>query len=964
MNLPAGTLTFLFTDIEGSTRLWEQHPIAMQNALTRHDTLLRENIERHQGIVFKTVGDAFCAVFVSPGEALRAALSAQTALLEPLDESLTPLRVRMALHTGNAAPRDGDYFGDTLNRTARLLSIGYGGQTLVSETTESLLRERPLPSDIVLTDRGLYRLRDLSQPIRVYEMHHPRLPKAFPPLRSLDNTAYPNNLPHQLTSFIGREKEMEAIVRLLSAAPLLTLTGSGGCGKTRLALQTAAECVADYPDGVWLIELAPISEAEFIPQAVAQVLSVREEPGRPLTETLSDYLLGKRLLLLLDNCEHLLEAVANFLAVVRRIVPALRVLVTSRAPLQLSGETLYRVPSLAMPSLRRLTPAALQQCESVRLFVERAMLHRPTFTLTAENAAPLAEVCTRLDGIPFAIELAAARMRVLSIEEISCRLDDRFRLLTGGNRTALPRQQTLRATLDWSYDLLSEAERLLLVRLSVFAGGFTLDAAEQVCAMAVEGTPLDVPDVFEVLLSLVDKSLVQHDSDTQEGRYRLLETIREYGQERLAERDEQDALRRAHRGYYLAYAERLSMELYGAEQASFLERIATEHDNLRAALQYSLSSDEQDTLPFVALRFCLALGRFWEIRGYLSEGTAQIRAALSATSGAEELESVRVRAQVLDIQGRLSVHMGDYAEAARAHQDSLKLYRRLGDMEGIASALNLLGNTAYYQSDYATARNYYEQCLAIQRQRKDARGILFAFGNLGNIAHSEGRFADALHCFEESLGGVRQSGDQRIIAHWLTNMGMCAYALEAYVQAQNLLLESLAISRTLGDRRSIATVLDNLGMVAFAQEDYGRAQELHTESLILSEEQGDRWSIAYTYRNLGELARVAGDLSEALRLFRESLTIYRTLDYPRGIAGIFECFAGIYAETTPEYAAQLWGAADVIREDIRSPIPANDRKRRDEAEKRTREALGEEGFAALYATGRTLSFSDVVLLTR
>ncbi len=497
VNLPTGTVTFLFTDIEGSTQLWEQHPTAMQAALAQHDAILRQAIEANGGYVFKTVGDAFCAAFPTAPEALNAALETQRALnktSEVLETSeVWPLRVRVGLHTGAAEERDHDYFGPTLNRVARMFSAGHGGQTILSLATYELVRDH-LPSGAALRDLGEHRLKDLTRPEHIFQLLAPDLPADFPPLKTLD--AWPNNLPVQLTSFVGREKEMAEIKQQLAPlvpsgrggggegrVRLLTLTGPGGTGKTRLSLQTAADLLDAFANGVWLVELAPLADPALVPQTVATALGVREQQGRPVQATLTDYLREKKLLLILDNCEHLVEACASLADALLHACPGLKILASSREALGIAGEAPYRVPSLAIPDPRHLPPLeTLTQYEAVRLFIERATTALPAFTVTNDNAPALAQICHRLDGIPLALELAAARVKLLRVEQIAARLDDRFRLLTGGSRTALPRQQTLRALIDWSYDLLSEPERALLQRLAVFAGGWTLEAAEAVCS--------------------------------------------------------------------------------------------------------------------------------------------------------------------------------------------------------------------------------------------------------------------------------------------------------------------------------------------------------------------------------------------------------------------------------------------------------------------------------------------------
>ncbi|HZT40750.1 MAG TPA: adenylate/guanylate cyclase domain-containing protein, partial [Chthonomonadaceae bacterium] len=577
-DMPSGTVTFLFTDIEGSTKLWEQHPEAMRSALARHDALLREAIEKHNGVVFKTVGDAFCAAFATAGEALAAALAAQQALQNEDWAETGALRVRMALHTGTAEEREGDYFGPPLNRVARLLAIGHGGQVLLSEVTQGLTSDA-LPSAASLQNLGEHRLRDLSRPETVFQLLHPDLPAKYPPLKSLDSPDLPNNLPLHITSFIGREQEMAEVKNLLAGTRLLTLVGLGGAGKTRLALAIGAEVLEEYPDGVWLVELAPLSEPGLVPPAVASTLNLQEEPGRALLQTLTTALKCRRMLLVLDNCEHLLSACATFADTLLRACPQVKILATSREVLGIAGETVYRVPPLALPDPDRLPSIELlMQFEAVRLFLDRATAVSTAFSITSENASAVARLCCQLDGLPLAIELAAARVRAMPVEQVASRLDDRFRLLTGGSRTALPRQQTLRALIDWSYDLLDESEKCLLRRLSVFTGGWTLEAAEAVCGA-------DGEDVLDLLTSLVDKSLVVYEEQGDQGRYRMLETVRQYGRERLADTDPEAAsVGQLHAEYYLSLAEQAAAQLLGPEQQRWLARLEREQDNLRAVL--------------------------------------------------------------------------------------------------------------------------------------------------------------------------------------------------------------------------------------------------------------------------------------------------------------------------------------------------------------------------------------------
>ena len=691
-NLPAGTVTFLFTDIEGSTKLWEVQPEAMQIALARHDALLRDAIETHNGYVFKTVGDAFCAAFTTAPDALRAALAAQLALTgEPWPEQ-TPIKVRMALHTGAVESRDKDYFGQPLNRVARLLATGYGGQTLLSAAAQELVRDS-LPAEASLLELGRHRLRDLGRPEAIFQLLHPKLAAPFPTLRSL--ASLPNNLPLQPTSFVGRESELTQICTLLTTARLLTLTGSGGCGKTRLALQVAADLLDGEGDGAWLVELAPLTDPNLVPATIASVLGLKEEPGKPITQSLVEYLKNKHLLLVLDNCEHLLDACAKLADTLIRQCPRVHILASSREALGIAGELTYRVPSLSLPdSSKHQTPESLSPFESVQLFIERALFQQSTFAVTNANAPALASICHRLDGIPLAIELAAARVRSLSVEEINGKLDQCFRLLTGGSRTALPRQQTLRALIDWSYDLLSETEKQVLERLAVFAGGWTLEAAEAVCASD------DVEDweVLDHLTSLTDKNLVIAEQKHGHTRYQLLETVRQYARDRLQERGGGEVWCERHLAYFVDLAEQAEPQMSRQEQSIWYTRLETEHDNFRAALTWACKdgSDPESGLQLVG-----CLWRFWYNRAD-SEGRVWCQLALEIEGKRirRHAEVLRRHAEVLNGAGTLAYGQGDYTAAHSLYEESLTLHRDQGNRWGVATSLSNLGTLSRDQGNY------------------------------------------------------------------------------------------------------------------------------------------------------------------------------------------------------------------------------------------------------------------------
>jgi predicted ATPase len=549
--------------------------------------------------------------------------------------------VRCGLHAGVVERRDNDYFGSPVNRAARIMRAAHGGQVLLSQAVVDCVREI-LPAAVSLRDLGNVRLKDLATPEHVYQVVHPQLRQEFPALRSLEAT--PNNLPLQVTSFIGREQALVELQRLLARTRLLTLTGSGGCGKTRLSLQVAADCPEQFPDGAWLVELAPLSDPGLVPQTVATVLGLKEEPGKPIVQTLTAHLNDKWLLLLLDNCEHLLDGCAQLADVLVRQCAHLKILASSREALGIGGEQAYRVPSLSLPDPKQVhTSVSVAPFEAVQLFTDRALLACAEFQVTNQSASTLASICYRLDGIPLAIELAAARVRSLGVEEIDGKLDQRFRLLTGGSGTALPRHQTLRSLIDWSYDLLSDSEKLTLQRLSVFAGGWTLVAVEQVCA----GDGVSDGDVLDRLTSLTDKSLVVSEQKDRHSRYRLLETVRQYARDRLEDTGGSAAVRVRHRDYYLALAEEADPKLRGAEQAEWLRRLEEEHQNLRAGLEWSLAEAETGG----GLRLCGALQRFWWTRGHLIEGRQWCTRVLCKV-GAEE--RTRERAYVLNAAGVLS----------------------------------------------------------------------------------------------------------------------------------------------------------------------------------------------------------------------------------------------------------------------------------------------------------------------
>ena len=910
MTSPASsTLTFLFTDIEGSTRLWERSPAEMRVALARHDALLREAIERNGGAVFKTVGDAFCAAFRRTEQALAAARAGQLALArEPWPDPVR-IKVRMALHTGAVEVRGDDYFGQALNRVARLLAAGHGGQVLLSLATHELVRD-DLPAGTRLRDMGERRLKDLIRPERIYQLVAPELPGEFPPLKTLDARAH--NLPIQLTSFVGRDREMQEVKSLVKCSRLVTLTGAGGAGKTRLALQAGADRIDDYADGVWLAELAPLTDPGLVTHAAATVLGITEEPGVPLITTLIRELKDRELLLLLDNCEHLIDASAELCQALLGACGNVRILASSREALRVPGEATYRVPSLAAPDPKaNPSIAALTQYAAVRLFIDRALAVQPTFEVTNVNAPAVASLCYHLDGIPLAIELAAARVRSMSVQEVNERLDQRFRLLTDGARRALPRHQTLRSAIDWSYELLNAAEKALFRRLAVFAGGWTLKAAEAVCA----AIGVEEAAVLDILVSLVDKSLALAEQRNGATRYRLLETVREYAVERLRESGEEAPTRARHLAHFVSIAEEAEQQLTGAAQKASLERLETEHDNLRAALASSIAAGGDAAL---GIRLAGALFRFWSVRGYLTQGRGQLSALIEATSG----EKTTARAKALSGAGGLAWQQGDYAIARALHDECLAIRCERGDQLGVAASLSNLGIVAYDQGDYAEARDLLERSLSIQRELGNKRGIAASLNNLGIVASDARDFAGARRLHEECL----------------------------------------AIERELGNRRGMAMSLNNLAAMANEQGDYTAARALHEESLAIFRELGDRPSTADVLNNLGNVAREQNDHRAAAVLQKESLAICLDLGDRRGVATALEALADVtFARSGALQAAPIWGRAELLREEIGSTLRPGERPHRERRVAAARAAARDDAaFDRAWQSGRALSLQQAI----
>jgi predicted ATPase/class 3 adenylate cyclase len=865
-DLPTGTVTVLFTDIEGSTTRWESDPQAMSEALARHDTLLREAVESHGGFVFKTVGDAFCAVFHRADEAVACALAAQRALVREPWEAAGPLLVRMAIHSGAAEERDGDYFGPPVNRVARLLSAGHGGQLLLSLASSELTRGQ-LPAGTGLRDLGRHRLKDLTEPEQIFQLVGDGLASSFPHLKTVD--ARRTNLPLQSTPLIGRDREVSEICTLMRGddARLVTLTGPGGTGKTRLGLQAAAELLDEFADGVFLVALASITEPALVVPTIAHTLGLRETGGQPLDETLAQYVAEKDFLFLVDNFEQVVAAapaLSELLAAARNV----KLLVTSRFALRLSAEREYPVSPLSLPDPRHLPDlASLSQYESVRLFVERAQAVKPDFEVTSANAPAVAEICVRVDGLPLAIELAAARAKLLSPDGILKRLEQRLKLLTGGARELPARQQTLRGAIDWSYGLLDADEQRFFARLAVFVGGCMLEAAEGVCEVDLD-----------ILASLVDKSLLrQSEGPEGEPRFEMLESLREYALERLEESGDHGELARRHAEYFLVLAEAAEPGLLGPELGVWLERLAAEQDNLRTVLAWALGEGELE----VGLRVSGALWRYWETRGHKGELHGWLRAALTRP---EEVDPA-ARAKALVVLGRFDLDRGDFEPAVEGLTEAEMLFRRLGDLRGAAFAASQLGWIALAKGDYERSESICADAVALARESGDSWVLMGALNALSGPVLEQGDLGRARALLEETLALGRSLRDRRASAVCLSNLAWVATLEGDHEASRPLLEESLQVSRELQDASGVARALYGLGQAANLSADFCEAETLLRETVQLEVELREDFRFGECFRELGVAASGLGDYERAARLFGAGQAAYdRVGGSPSGVA--------------------------------------------------------------------------------
>jgi predicted ATPase len=777
--------------------------------IDEHNRLIRRAIEETGGVEISTEGEAFFAVFPSAPQAVAAAVAAQVALAAHSWPDGARVLVRMGLHTGEGMLGGDNYLGIDVHRAARIAAAGHGGQVLVSAATRALV-EGSLATGISLRDLGAHRLKDLARPEQLSQLAVEGLQAEFPQLRTLEVS--PNNLPVQRTSFVGREREMTEAAKLLERTRLLTLTGPGGTGKTRLSLQVAAEAVERFPDGVYFVPLASVADPDLVPSAILTQLELHQASGPPL-DALSTYLADKQMLLVLDNFEQILPAAVHLAELLDR-AQDLKVLVTSRAPLHIYGEQEFPVPPLGVPDPQRLPPLeTLAEHEAVVLFVERARAAQPAFSLTEENAPAVAEISARLDGLPLAIELAAARVKLLPPQTMLTRMEHRLGLLAGGSRDLPSRQQTLRDAIAWSYDLLDKAGRQLFRDLAVFLGGAALEEVEAVCA------PDLGDDVLEGLGMLVDQSLVRHEEAEVETRFLMLETIREFALERLEESGEGPELQARHARAYLTLAERAEPHLTGMDQGLWLDRLEADHDNLRTALTWAAQEDDTE----LALRLAGAVWRFWQIRGHIHEARQRLEAILAMPDSHPQ-----ARAKALEAAGGLAYWQNDMKSAQRFYQESLDIVQELSDPRAVANALYNLSFPLWMQSegDLSMARNLAEEALSIYRQLDDRHGVARALWGLAAVEHALGNEQRFVFLLEDSLEEFRHLDDPFGLGWALFAMAGLAARRGDNDSAKRDLDESLQIFAGVRDVSAVVLHLASYAALAARQGDTTRSLRL------------------------------------------------------------------------------------------------------------------------------------------
>ncbi|GAC1639524.1 MAG: hypothetical protein NVS4B9_32360 [Ktedonobacteraceae bacterium] len=952
--LPQGTITLLFTDIEGSTRLLQQLGRAKYaSLLTESRDLLRQTFESWHGTIVDTQGDAFFVAFTRASDAIAAAIEAQRLFATHVFPGDVTVRIRMGIHTGEPQVSDEGYVGLDVHRGARIMGAGHGGQVLLSRTTRDLV-EHDLPEGASICDLGVYGLKDIAGETPLYQLSIAGLPDCFLPLTTRKVQSSLHAFPVQPTSFVGREQELLAISKLLRCEDvrLLTLAGTAGVGKTRLAMQVATELTDIFQDGIYFIAMAQVCDVDAVLPAIARALGVREANDRTLLELAQDAIQDKRLLLVLDNVEQVIAA-SIMLAELLAHCPLLKMLVTSREVLHIQAEHVFEVPPFAVPDLRHL-PATnnLTNYASITLFMQRAQAVKPDFRISAANARAVVKICARLDGIPLAIELAGARIKYLTPQTLLAQLELELVGLKGSTRDAPTRQQTLRNAIAWSYDLLDAEQQQLFRRLAVFAGSWTLEATRHVCFTHNE----QQSTILEELEALVDKSLLRLEEQGEgEQRFSMLQTLREYGLERLSAAGEMEATQQAHAMYYLAEAEKIASRLDGAEAVQWLDRLEQEHKNLQAALSWILERARGERIyAEYALRFCTALGDFWEIRSYFQEARAFLERLIAVSEGSMP----SLRAEALYQTSFLAMVQDDRERAEQFLQESLALFRMLGDKLSTAKALRTLAQLKTMTTTIE-ARHLMEEAFTLFQELAETDWIMHTRSDVARIAIVQGDYVNAYALLQESLAAYEARGTAYKYhkAFPLTFLASALFLSGRDAQkAEALAEESLSLFREIGNQRFAAHTLNLLGMIALHRGDVEKARALCEESVQLFDEVCYRIGVAAGLISLGQVKFRQGDDEAAQNYYAQSWTLLlKTLDAKELCATCLEGWGELLAhQGKPERAAQMWAVAAGLRASLVAPMPPVYRPEYNQAVAAAREKLGQEAFQASWIEGRSI----------
>jgi predicted ATPase/class 3 adenylate cyclase len=955
--LPTGTLTLLFTDIEGSTLLLQKLGSGYAEMLRECRRLLRAAFQQWNGHEVDTQGDAFFVVFERIPDAILAAVTAQRSLSSARLPDGAVVRVRMGIHTGELQSTEEGYVGLDVHLAARIMSAAHGGQVLLSQTAHDLVASE-LTEKVSLKDLGEYRLKDIAGLTRLFQLVIPGLPAEFPPPSAPSLHRPFRSIPSLSTSFVGREQEIAAICAQLrrKVMRLLTLIGTAGVGKTRLALRVATELIDQFADGIYFVALEQFSDTDEVIIAIAQAVGVQQEKGRSLLEQVKETLHGQSILLVLDNFEQVLSAslvISDLLA----SCPKLKVLVTSRIMLHLRGEQLFEVFPLPIPtSVNLVDLKVLSSYASVALFVQRAQAVVPDFQLTPINAAAVAGICTRLDGIPLAIELAAARTRHFSPHILLAQLEKGLTVLYGKAQDVPARQQTLRGAIAWSYDLLGPEEQAMFRRLAVFANGVMLEAAESVCIAAgpINGS------VLEVLEELVDKSMLQQERGNGETRFWLLQILREYGLERLTEAGELVSTKAAHAAYFLTWVERISPMLLGAEQADWLDQLDREYENVRVVLEWMLDGNgigrgqaEQ------ALRLCVALMAFWEIRGYIGEGLTFMERGLALGKDV----AASVQAQALHYAGFLALMKEDNTRAEAFLRESQLLFRESGDKVGMANILRLQGDLAMMKINYKVARRLLEESLHIYQTLGDMHRAASTRHSLVQIAISQCDYSKARSLLEENLASFKILGERYNTAYPFYQMAQVLFLSRGdRAKAQTLVEESLVFFRAVGNRRFIAYVLILLGEILLVEREDDRARSMLEDSLTIFKGMGERSGTAVALISLARVAVYRGEHEVAQVFYKESWDLLQAIGDWELAAACLEGYGRVLvAKGEAKWAVQLWAIAAAIRAEIVASMPPIYRPDYIQAMATARESLSEEAFQTAWTEGSRTPLERVQL---